>query len=90
MRSNGVEGWKEQRGGFKRGFRRRKFCRYCKDEKLTIDYKDAKALRPFITERGKILSGRITGACAGHQREIKTAIKRARNVAILPFLTTYV
>ncbi len=89
MRNNRMGGKKEQKGTFKRVFRRKKVCRYCKDTKLTIDYKDARALRPFITERGKILSGRITGACARHQREIKMAIKRARNIAILPFLTTY-
>jgi len=74
-------------GGFKRGFMRRKFCRFCKDSKLTIDYKDGRALRPYITERGKMLSRRITGTCARHQREITIAIKRARNLALLPFIT---
>ncbi|MFQ5585233.1 MAG: 30S ribosomal protein S18 [Thermodesulfobacteriota bacterium] len=67
---------------------RRKFCRFCKDSKLTIDYKDGKALRPYITERGKMLSRRITGNCARHQREMTLAIKRARNLALLPFIAT--
>lgn len=79
---------RERRGGFKKGFMRRKFCRFCKDSKLTIDYKDGKALRPYITERGKMLSRRITGNCARHQREMTLAIKRARNLALLPFIAT--
>jgi small subunit ribosomal protein S18 len=79
---------KERKGGFKRGFMRRKFCRFCKETKLTIDYKDGRALRPYITEKGKMISRRITGTCARHQREITVAIKRARNLALLPFITT--
>lgn len=73
-------------GGPKR-FHRRKFCRFCKEKEIFIDYKDAKALRGYITERGKIIPRRITGTCAKHQREIAAAIKRARNIAILPFTT---
>lgn len=71
--------------GPRRIYRARKVCRYCKNSDIKIDYKDAKALRPFITERGKIVPRRISGNCASHQREVCTAIKRARNVAILPF-----
>jgi small subunit ribosomal protein S18 len=63
---------------------RRKVCRFCAD-KIEIDYKNIGLLRTFITERGKILSGRITGTCAKHQRELDTAIKRARMLALLPF-----
>jgi small subunit ribosomal protein S18 len=66
---------------------RRKVCRFCADKTLEIDYKNPRILRYFITERGKIIPRRISGNCARHQREITTAIKRARNIAILPFTT---
>ena len=69
--------------GFRRG--RRRGCAFCSDEALTIDYKDPQALKYFVTERGKIVPRRISGACAKHQREIQVAIKRARNIALLPF-----
>jgi small subunit ribosomal protein S18 len=71
----------------RRTFHRRKICRFCADKSLIIDYKNPKVLRHFITERGKIIPRRISGNCAHHQREITTAIKRARNIAILPFTT---
>lgn len=71
----------------RRSYHRRKVCRFCQDSDLTIDYKDGKALRPFITDRGKIVPRRISGTCAKHQRELATAIKRARVLAILPFST---
>ena len=64
---------------------RRKVCRFCADSSLAIDYKDPRMLRYFITERGKIIPRRISGNCAKHQREVATAIKRARMVAILPY-----
>jgi small subunit ribosomal protein S18 len=64
---------------------RRRGCAYCSDEALIIDYKDPQALRYFVTERGKIVPRRISGVCAKHQRELTRAIKRARNVAIMPF-----
>jgi small subunit ribosomal protein S18 len=69
----------------KRPVRKKKACRYCVDSKLRIDYKDARALRPFLTERGKIVPRRISGACAKHQRALAMAIKRARVLAILPY-----
>ena len=69
---------------------RRKTCRFCADKKLRIDYKDGKALFAFITERGKIIPRRISGACAGHQRDITTAVKRARILALIPFTATQV
>lgn len=65
--------------------RRRKFCRFCSEKIEFIDYKEGKFLRSYITDRGKILPRRMTGVCAGHQRELTTAIKRARNIAILSF-----
>lgn len=66
-------------------FRRKKVCSFCVDGVKYIDYKDAKVLRGFMTERGKIIPRRISGNCAHHQRQLTTAIKRARNVALLPF-----
>ena len=67
--------------------RRKKVCIFCADKVAFIDNKDSAKLRKFISERGKILPRRISGTCAGHQRELNTAIKRARNVALLPFVT---
>ncbi len=66
--------------------RRRKFCRFCADKTEFIDYKEVRILRSFITDRGKILPRRMTGNCAGHQRDLTTAIKRARNIALMSFL----
>jgi small subunit ribosomal protein S18 len=74
------------RGGKKPLFFRKKVCKFC-TQKLKIDYKDADTLRRFITERGKILPRRITGSCAKHQRALALAIKRARTIALLPFVT---
>ena len=67
--------------------RRKKVCIFCVDKVDFIDYKDSAKLRKFISERGKILPRRVSGACAVHQRELNTAIKRARQVAILPYIT---
>ena len=64
---------------------RRKVCTFCVDKVDVIDYKDVAKLRRFITERGKILPRRISGNCAKHQRQVTLAIKRARNIALLPF-----
>jgi small subunit ribosomal protein S18 len=69
----------------KRTFQRRKVCVFCADSAMKIDYKDVKTLTHFITERGKILPRRISGNCAKHQRDITLAIKRARNIALMPF-----
>jgi small subunit ribosomal protein S18 len=66
--------------------RRRKFCRFCSDKIPYIDYKDTKTLKGFITDRGKILPRRMTGNCASHQRELTTAIKRARTIALLSYV----
>ncbi len=66
-------------------FRRKKVCTFCMDSVKYIDYKDARVLRGFMTERGKIIPRRISGNCARHQRQLTTAIKQARNVALLPF-----
>ena len=65
---------------------RKKVCMFCVDRVETIDYKDIARLRKFISERAKILSRRTTGTCARHQRELTTAIKRARHIALLPYI----
>ena len=64
---------------------RKKVCRFCADSSLQIDYKDARTLRYFVTERGKIIPRRISGNCAKHQRKITLAIKRARHLALVPY-----
>jgi small subunit ribosomal protein S18 len=81
----------DDKSGFRRrGPVRRKVCRFCADKDTIIDYKDTRALSSFITERGKVVPSRITGNCAKHQRQLTTAIKRARAVALLPFTTVHV
>ena len=67
--------------------KRKKVCAFCVDKIDSIDYKDTSRLRKFISERGKILPRRISGMCAKHQRQLTTAIKRARNVALLPYIS---
>jgi len=65
-------------------------CRFCAEKNLTIDYKEPRTLRYFISERGKIVPRRISGNCSRHQREITEAIKRARNLALLPVASNHV
>ncbi len=65
---------------------KRKVCSFCVDKIDRIDYKDAPRLRRYLSERGKILPRRITGTCAKHQRQLTLAIKRARHIALLPFV----
>jgi small subunit ribosomal protein S18 len=72
----------------KRGFARRKVCRFCADKNVAIDYKDSGTLKYFITDRGKIIPRRISGNCALHQRKIAVAVKRARMIALMPFSVT--
>jgi small subunit ribosomal protein S18 len=69
----------------KRLFSRKKVCRFCADKEQSIDYKDVKTLRNFVSERGKIIPRRIVGTCASHQRQLCEAIKRARHIALLPY-----
>ena len=68
-------------------FRRRKVRKFCADKIDDINYKDVKLIGPFVPERGKILPRRISGTCAMHQRKLQTAIKRARQIALLPYVT---
>ncbi|MCK5071097.1 MAG: 30S ribosomal protein S18 [Desulfocapsa sp.] len=72
----------------KRIFQRKRVCRFCTDKEMSIDYKDPKTLRNFVTERGKIIPRRIYGTCASHQRQLCEAIKRARQIALLPYSGT--
>lgn len=67
--------------------RRKKVCVFCAEKVTAIDYKDVAKLHKFISERSKILPRRVTGTCAAHQRALTEAIKRARHVALLPFVT---
>ena len=79
-------GSRPQFGG-KRSFQKKKVCRFCADKNMKADYKDFRILKQFTSERGKITPRRITGNCAKHQRDVATAIKRARILAFLPFTT---
>ena len=76
---------RDKKGG--PGSGRRKPCLFCKDKIEHVDYKDVGTLRRFISERGKIRSRRITGACRRHQNQIATAVKRARELALLPYVS---
>ena len=71
-------------GGF---FRRRRVCKFCAEKIDYINYKDVRLLAPFLPERGKIQPRRISGTCAMHQRKLQTAIKRARQLALIPYVT---
>ena len=73
----------KRRGG---GMRRKKVCQFCADKTEVIDYKDVDKLKKYVTERGKILPRRITGTCAHHQGELTKAIKRARFMALMPYI----
>ena len=72
----------------RRRFGRRKVCKFCADKVQLVDYKDVRRLRTLVTERGKIIPRRISGSCARHQRQLTHAIKRARTVALLPYVST--
>ena len=82
-------GGKRSSGGPRRRYGRRKVCRFCADKVQAIDYKDIRTLRYFVSERGKIVPRRISGNCAEHQRKLTEAIKRARNIALLPFTASH-
>jgi small subunit ribosomal protein S18 len=69
------------------GQAKRRYCHFCKDKVDEIDYKNAAALRRYISEKGKIRSRRITGACRRHQQQLAVAIKRAREMALLPYVS---
>ena len=67
---------------------KKKVCQFCKDKASAIDYQDTNLLRKFISDRGKIRARRVTGNCVQHQRDVATAVKNAREVALLPYTST--
>jgi small subunit ribosomal protein S18 len=79
-----TKGGERPRGGF---FRRRRVCKFCAEKIDYINYKDVRLLAPFLPERGKIQPRRISGTCALHQRKLQVAIKRARQLALIPYVT---
>jgi ribosomal protein S18 len=76
---------KEEKGWQKK--QKKKFCIFCKEHIDYVDYKDVSLLRKFVSERGKIRARRVTGNCTQHQREVATAVKNAREMALLPYTT---
>jgi small subunit ribosomal protein S18 len=76
-------------GGPRKFFRRKKVCKFCVEKIDAINYKDVRLLQQFVAERGKIVPRRLTGVCTPHQRRLTTAIKQARNIALLPFAAKY-
>lgn len=74
-------------GGGRMSFRRRKYCKFCEEKTTYIDFKDQEMLAGYVPERAKVSPRRVTGTCAMHQRKLQTAIKQARNIALLPFTT---
>ena len=83
-KKDGKGGEAPRRGGF---FRRRRVCKFCAEKIDYINYKDVRLLTPFLPERGKIQPRRISGTCAKHQRALQTAISRARQLALIPYVT---
>lgn len=78
---------KEVQKPFRPGKKRKKVCNFCAEKSEMIDYKDVIKLRKYVSERSKILPRRITGTCAKHQRELTLAIKRARHIALIPYIS---
>ncbi len=76
------------RGGMRSRMAKKKVCRFC-TETITVDYKNVRVLKSFVTERSKIVPARITGTCAIHQRLLNTAIKRARHLSLLPYTSNH-
>jgi small subunit ribosomal protein S18 len=83
----GNKGGDKEQSARRSMFRRRRVCRFCVDKVDYINYKDVRMLAPFIPERGKIQPRRLSGTCAKHQRRLQTALKRARQLALLPYVT---
>jgi len=85
--SSSAQGQQGKDGQRRPMFRRRKVCKFCSDKIDDINYKDIKLLMPFVPERAKVLPRRISGTCALHQRKLRTAIMRARQLALIPYTT---
>ena len=84
-RRPGERGPREGGGGGRKYFRRKKVCKFCVEKIDSINYKDVRLLSQFVAESGKIVPRRLTGVCTPHQRRLSSAIKQARNIALLPF-----
>lgn len=78
----------DDRGGRRGGFHRKKVCRFCSDQDFILDYKDQRLMQSFVTEHGKIVPRRISGNCATHQRKLTSAVKRARNLALVGYVSS--
>jgi small subunit ribosomal protein S18 len=88
-RDGGMDRDGEERGGRRGGgFGRRKVCRFCADLEYVMDYKDFRMMQSFVTEHGRIVPRRISGNCAMHQRKLTSAVKRARNLALVGFVSS--
>jgi len=95
MREKSDRGSRDDRGMDKDGddrgrrgsFHRKKVCRFCSDQDFILDYKDVRMMQSFVTEHGKIVPRRISGNCALHQRQLTTAVKRARNLALVGYIS---
>ena len=77
----------EDRGGRRGGFHRKKVCRFCSDTDFVMDYKDIRMMQSFVSEHGKLVPRRISGNCALHQRKLTSAVKRARNLALVGYVS---
>ena len=89
-RMSGAKGKFKGKGKPRKGWSmRKKVCEFCRNKSISVDYKDLARLQKFTTERGKILPNRISGNCPRHQREVSRAIKRARTIALLPYIAGY-
>jgi small subunit ribosomal protein S18 len=77
----------DERGGRRGGFHKKKVCRFCSDTDYVMDYKDARMMQSFMSEHGKIVPRRISGNCAMHQRKLTSAVKRARNLALVGYVS---
>jgi small subunit ribosomal protein S18 len=85
--NEGAEGERSIDLKSRRSFHRKKVCRFCADTENVLDYKDARLMQTFLTERGKMVPRRISGNCAGHQRKLTVAVKRSRHLAMIGFVT---
>lgn len=83
---DGMDG--DERGGRRGGFGRRKVCRFCADLEYVMDYKDVRMMQSYVSEHGHIVPRRISGNCASHQRKLTSAVKRARNLALVGFVSS--
>jgi len=77
----------DERGGRRGGFSRKKVCRFCADNEFVLDYKDVRMMQSFVTEHGKIVPRRISGNCSAHQRKLTSSVKRARNLALVGYVS---